>query len=353
MPSRASLPFAAFAALLLVACPPAHAAPLFEEDTALEAELRGPLGRAYKQGPTATPREYDGHWRYTDAAGDAVTLRVRFRQRGNTRRVACALPPLRLNFVKGEVAGTLFDGQDKLKLVGVCERDRDYRDYLLLEYLAYRAFALLTPASFDTRLLELQYVDTAGSGSMRRPGFLLEDVDALAARLGMDELGTPTVSRDELDPDASALAELFAYMIGNTDFSTNRGPRGEDCCHNVKLLTGGERGIVPVPYDFDLSGLVDTPYALPAKALPITDTRTRLFRGLCKAPAHFDRARRRFLERQAEILALFDDSTLLGRRSRSKSLRYLGEFFEVLSEPERFEREIVSACIGGSATPGD
>ncbi len=326
----------------------AKSQPLFEEESALEATLRGPLGRAYRQGPKAEPSEFEGQWRYENAEGETVELKVEFRQRGNMRRVACSLPPLRLDFVKSEVAGTLFDGQNKLKLVGVCERDRDYRDYVMLEYLTYRAYALLTPASLDTRLLELRYDDTVGSASMRRPGFLIEDIDALAARLGMKELGTPYVNREDLDPDASAVAELFAYMIGNTDFSTIRGAKGEDCCHNVKLLTGGEGGIVPVPYDFDSAGLVDTPYALPAKKLPIKDTRTRLFRGICKAPEHFERARTLFLEREDEILGLFGDRKAIGTRTRVRAQRYLRTFFEVLSDPERFERDVVAACVGGA-----
>ena len=298
--------------------------------------------------PEAKPREFDGQWRYERADGETVELKVEFRQRGNMRRMACSLPPLRLDFVKREVAGTLFDGQDKLKLVGVCERDRDYRDYVMLEYLSYRAYALLTPASFDTRLLELRYDDTVGSASMRRPGFLIEDVDALAARLGMKELGTPTVKHEDLDPDASAIAELFAFMIGNTDFSLIRGAKGEDCCHNIKLLTGGEGGIVPVPYDFDSAGLVDTPYALPATKLPIEDTRTRLFRGICKAPEHFERARELFLEHKDEILAVFGDRKALGNRTRAKTQRYLRAFFDVVSDPESFERDVVGACIGGA-----
>ena len=328
---------------------PSHAQMLFEEETVLEATLSGPLGRAYRQRPRVAPSEFDGQWRYKNAAGEAVELKVEFRQRGNMRRVACSLPPLRLDFVRREVEGTLFDGQNKLKLVGVCERDREYRDYVMLEYLAYRAYALVTPASFDTRLLDLRYDDTAGSASMRRPGFLIEDVDALAARNGMTELNAPKVRHADLDPDAAALAELFSYMIGNTDFSLVRGPRGDDCCHNVKLLTGGEAGIVPVPYDFDSAGLVDTPYAAPAKTLPIQDTRTRLFRGSCKAPVHFERARDRFLERQAEIMALFGKDGLLRGRAGSRARRYVAEFFEVLSDPARFEKEIVAACTGGGS----
>ena len=184
---------------------------------------------------------------------------------------------------------------------------------------------------------------------MRRPAFVIEDVDALAARNGMRELGVPGVSPAELDPDAAALLELFELMIGNTDFSTIRGPDGEDCCHNVKLLDGGGAGIVPVPYDFDGAGIVDTPYALPSEKLPIESNRTRYFNGVCKPAAHFERARARLLEREADIIDVFDDRRALGNKMRAQSVRYLREFFTMLRDPEQFEQHVVAACIGGDA----
>ena len=134
----------------------ARADALFATEDPLKVTLRGPLTKVYDEGPSGQSRERTAQWTYNDAEGNRVRHKVRFRQRGNMRRRACFLPPLRLNFIKSELKGTLFEGQDKLKLVGVCDRQRQYRDFLMLEYLAYRAYALLTPASFDTRLLELR-----------------------------------------------------------------------------------------------------------------------------------------------------------------------------------------------------
>ena len=331
--------------VVMAAEPNGSQAPLFEDDAPIALQLRGPLSRAYEQHRQQQASEVAGQLIYDTAEGQPVTLSVKFRQRGNIRRIACALPPLRLNLARKELAGTLFDGQDKLKLVGVCEAGRDYRRYLMLEYFAYRAYALLTPRSFDTRLLDMRYVDTDGGASMRRPAFVIEDVDALAARNGMRELGVPAVSPDELDPDATALLELFQLMIGNTDFSTTRGPDGDDCCHNVKLIAGEGAAIVPVPYDFDSAGIVDTPYALPSEQLPIDSTRTRLFRGLCKPPVHFERARERMLEREDAIIAVFDDRRALGNAMRGDVIRYLRYFFAMLKNPALFERDVLAACV--------
>ncbi|MEM7451956.1 MAG: hypothetical protein AAGA41_07580 [Pseudomonadota bacterium] len=324
---------------------PAQADALFAAEEPLEATLRGPLTKVYDDGPTGESRERTGQWMYDDAEGNRIKFKVRFRQRGNMRRQACFLPPLRLNFIKSELKGTLFDGQDKLKLVGVCDRQRQFRDFLMLEYLAYRAYALLTPASFDTRLLELRYIDSSGSESMRRNAFLIEDIDALAERMDAPALEVERAGTADLDADAAALLELFSLMIGNTDYSTIRGPDGDSCCHNVKLFQGAQ-GIVPVPYDFDSSGLVDAPYALPAKLLPINDVRTRYFNGICKAPEHFEQARTVMLAKKDGVIALFEDHDGLSNKVRSKNVRYIRDFFAMLESDDAFERDVIAACVG-------
>ena len=48
-------------------------------------------------------------------------------------------------------------------------------------------------------------------------------------------------------------------------------------------------------------------------------------------------------------MALFDKGGLLRGRAGSRARRYLREFFEVLSDPARFEQEIVAACTGGGS----
>ncbi len=61
------------------------------------------------------------------------------------------------------------------------------------------------------------------------------------------------------------LLAMFQYMIGNGDYSvTGR--------HNLRILamaTSGPSGFIPVPYDFDYTGLVNTHYAIPGESLGI------------------------------------------------------------------------------------
>jgi hypothetical protein len=326
---------------------PVHGAPLFEAEAPLVATLTGPLTRVYRDARLDEPEYLPAKWVYQDIDGNAVTLDVRIRTRGKSRREVCTFPPLMLNFDKGALDGTHFDGQNKLKLVGPCKPSKSYQQQLVLEWLAYRALELLTPNSFDTRLVRLTYVDTNRKNrSWEHTTFLIEDEKDMAKRNGYKLLETPKLARQRLDPYASALVELFQLMIGNTDYSTIRGPAGSSCCHNVKLMVDEAGTVVPVPYDFDSSGLVDAPYALPPEVVPISDVRKRYFTGICKSSDDWQRAIGRFLTLEPDIVRLFAEEPRLDRRTRSRNVEYIEDFFEILHNPERVQREILDRCRG-------
>src|SRR5690606_37701793 len=79
----------------------------------------------------------------------------------------------------------------------------------------------------------------------------------------------------ELDALSSTRVELFQYMIGNTDFSIVN-------FHNSEVVRLPDGSYHPVPYDFDFSGLVDSPYASPAALLGTRSVRERVYRGFCR-----------------------------------------------------------------------
>ena len=98
----------------------------------------------------------------------------------------CRFPPLRLNFNKTDTVGTLFDGQDKLKLVTRCIKEDRYEKDVLEEYAAYRIFFLLSDVGYRVRLVHLTLNDTDGRLNKvfrQSYGFLIEPVDHLATRV--------------------------------------------------------------------------------------------------------------------------------------------------------------------------
>ena len=89
-----------------------------------------------------------------------------------------------------------------------------------------------------------------------------------------------------VDPEYANLVDVFQYFAGNTDYSPVTGARGETCCHNTNLFGDAAGPVFAVPYDFDMSGLADAPYATPNPELEITSTRDRLYRGRCEHNDH-------------------------------------------------------------------
>jgi hypothetical protein len=109
--------------------------------------------------------------------------------------------------------------------------------------------------------------------------------------------------------------------------------------------TDGEGGFVPIPYDFDQIGLIDKPDALPALGLGIRSVTQRRYRGFCRDPHYLEETIALFRERRGEIERIFAEEVPgIPDRRRRKIERYLGEFWEVLEDPGRLQREIVDRC---------
>ena len=105
---------------------------------------------------------------------DGTELPLKVSPRGKSRRKQCDFPPLRLDFKKKATDGSIFAGQNKLKLVTHCSRRLARGGYLAAEMLAYRLFNTLTDASFRVRAVQIDYVDTDKEHSESWPGFVIE-----------------------------------------------------------------------------------------------------------------------------------------------------------------------------------
>jgi hypothetical protein len=321
--------------------------PLFAERSVLALRLTGPI-REIADDRRAEPEQRPATLAWTDADGAQHSLGIQLRARGKSRRDKdlCAFPPLRLNLRTSEAKGTLFENQDKLKLVTHCERlgrpTPRARDQVDREYLAYRLLSQITDASFRVRLTEVTYVDTDGREDTH-PGFLIEADDRLAARLGLAVSDRAWVQPDALAPALASRVAVFQFLIGNTDFSLIRGPEGESCCHNAVLLTDGER-FVSVPYDFDMTGLVDRPGATPAAGLGVRRVTQRVFRGFCRAPGVLEAAVAAYVEVRPAIERVVAQEGRLSDRARREVERFVARFYDVLDSPRRLRRQVLDAC---------
>jgi hypothetical protein len=263
---------------------------------------------------------------------DGVTYPITLTTRGITRKTmdVCDFPPLRVTFTAPPPDGSLFERQKHLKLVTHCKRSEDFQQKVLLEYSAYKLYNLMTPLSFRARLANIDYIDESGQPYISRIGYFLEEANEVAKRNGLTEAHMPdTIPGELLEPMASARFAVFEYMISNYDWSMRAGPHGTECCHNAKLIraAAGSNTVIPVPYDFDWSGLVDAPYAGVQEGINISNLRQREYRGYC---AHIAQARAfaaQISPRRAEFLGVFQTIPGLQPREQAKAATFIQGFF--------------------------
>lgn len=327
----------------------AEAHPLFQNQEVLKAVLTAPISQAFGQRHQDVRLYLPGQWTYAVGDGETQRLDVSIRTRGHFRREYCELPPLRLNFKKKQVRGTLFTGQNKLKLVAPCRTKPKYQQYVVLEYLAYKTLEIITDRSFKTRLMRLTYVDSDDKKETWTDlVFVIEDDSDMAKRLDLERLYLPEVRYADLDHPQTAIVQLFQLLIANNDYSVIKGSRDEDCCHNVQLLgeKGATTGRIPIPFDFDMSGLVNADYATPPSQVPVRDVRARYFNGLCQPGRYLDDAIALMQSKREEILSLYRNSAELDDKTKANTVAYVEDFFAILDDPKRVEREIVGRCRG-------
>ena len=85
----------------LLCCAAADASPLFDDESVLDVELRGPLSKTLRDNEERAERPFV-------LSIDGVDLDVMVRVRGKSRAETCRFPPLRLGF--SNPADTVFEG---------------------------------------------------------------------------------------------------------------------------------------------------------------------------------------------------------------------------------------------------
>ena len=315
--------------------------PLFLSEEPLEFAVKMDV-KTIKNDNSDDPQYSEGALILTNADGSIKEFALQVKARGHARRVYnfCTFPPIKINFKKSETEGTVFDGQDKLKLVSYCRDIDDYEDWVLKEYLIYKILNLLTENSFKVRLARVTYTDISESGkSVTRYGFLIEDDDQLADRIGGKTTDVLLSNHDRCERNSLDLFTIFQFMIGNTDWWMAR-----PTVHNVLLVALSNGNIIPIPYDFDYSGLVDASYAVTDEKLGIKGVTERLFRGYCRFPGTYEKTSEIFIQKKQEIFNLIQAFELLPEVKRKIMINYLDQFYKVIENPQSFANYINKAC---------
>lgn len=320
--------------------------PLFAGNDTLEVRIEAPFGML------ETDRPVDDYaaakFRYQASDGSEVEFDAGLRTRGNyrLRKEVCPFPPLRVNFAKSQTKGTLFDKQDKLKLVTHCRTgSKSYEQSVVTEYLAYRILNLLTDVSFRARLLRVTYVYTDADREVENYAILIEHRDRMAKRINADLVQVPEVQIIDLRPDIMNLVSVFEYIIANTDYSPLAAAPGENCCHNIVLFQTTGAPYYAVPYDFDQSGIVNAPHAGANPRFGLSSVRQRLYRGRCINNNYLPASIELFSKHRDSIEALVSEQVELKKATRKRVLKFIDNFYRTVSQQKRVEREFVKKCI--------
>jgi hypothetical protein len=322
----------------------ADARRLFRATEPLEFTLTAEFKAINKNRDPASTKRFPAVLSVADESGATRSVPVKLGTRGHFRLMArnCDFVPLRVEFPREETAGTPFEGQTALKLGTHCRNDDSYENYTLREYLTYRLFNLVTPLSFRARLARVTYVDAAATKTMAtRYAIFIEHENEVARRFGGRIVELPRITFADLDAPTLTRMMLFEYMIGNTDFSIF-------ALHNVRIVQDRARHLYPVPYDFDLSGFVHAPYAIPDPRIGIRSVLDRLYRGPCRTIDEFDAAADAFRAKRADMFALLESTRDLAPLARGEAKQYLESFFRSIEKPANVKKQFVDGC---KATP--
>ena len=273
-------------------------------------------------------------------ARDSVRLSipVEMRTRGHFRKMKenCIYPPLLIHFLKNDNhLSSVFNEQVNLKLTMPCQGD----EYVVNEYLVYKIYNLISPQSFRVRLVRVKMEDTK-SKKVTGPfyGFLYEEHAQMASRNNQ----VPVVRKlipEQISPESFIIMAVFEYLIGNTDWSVQY-------LQNIKLLADDSMAVpTAVPYDFDLAGIVDAPYAIPEEELRLSSVRVRRYRGYCITEMErFDSAIALFNRLKNQIYAIYSSCPLLSEKYKKSTAKYLDEFYATINNPKALQKEFGYPC---------
>jgi hypothetical protein len=268
---------------------------------------------------------------------DSLNRKITVKPRGFFRRKNCGFPPIMLNFKSALYANPDSFKLKKVKLVTHCNTGKFSDDYVAREYLLYRMYNVLTDTSLRVRLLRINYNDTRGKKKdATQMGFIIEPIEQLAERKNCVVITSNNLTQKAVMPHTMNTVAIFNYMIANWDWSV-------PFQHNIALIKPathkGSNLVIAVPFDFDLTGVVNATYASEAQPpeVDIKNVRDRIFLGICRSEDVYRAELMRFKSKKEELYNLVRDFEYLSDKSKEDVTDFLDQFFILLDNPRRLD----------------
>jgi hypothetical protein len=267
---------------------------------------------------------FDAVFSFVDLNGKKQTWRTKVEIRGKFRRIKCEeMPPLRLDFKKGDLEEAGLAKFDDLKMVTQCVEDQnEARQLLYKEYLAYKIYNKITDHSYRVQLIKINFKDTDTKESTLQYGFLIEDTAQLRARLNAEKYDNKFgINIDQLDETAYTNVALFQHMIGNADWSIL------EICKNVKVVSKADK-LIAVPYDFDFSEIVSANYANTTLNYNLRLIKANALTEMNEYMTSFEDSIELFNQKKSEIIQLVKKSKLIKKSDRTRIIESINFFYQ-------------------------
>ncbi|MEM6319536.1 MAG: hypothetical protein AAF960_17825 [Bacteroidota bacterium] len=262
---------------------------------------------------------------YLSVTGQNIQTNIKVKARGRSRRKYCDFPPLKIKFDKEELAAYGISGSHKsLKLVTHCTEGTSALQNVLEEFLAYKMYNELTNSSLKVQLVRINYQDSESATVLEKYAFLIEDIDELAERLGGKEVEGFGKEMEQFDTETMNIFATFQFMIGNEDWRL-------PFMRNVKFVALNSGELLPIPYDFDASGLVFAKYAAPDRDLQLESVRQRAFMGRFESKEERAEMVQLFNDRKKQIYRTVENFDFMNRVAKQNVIAYLDSFYEIIN----------------------
>lgn len=309
---------------------------LFDTEGILDITLKGNIGDLLKNRKKEA-KYFPLILTYKNEKVKEVSIPLQVKTRGHFRRIKsnCTYPPLLLKFPGGQNSTDYFPENSSLKLVMPCMGE----EYIVHEWLVYKLYNLVTTKSFRARLVKVTLQDEDDK-KIAEPfyGIILEEEKQVAKRNNDVILKKKIRPQEVMQPSFLKMA-MFEYLIANTDWSV-------EYLQNIKLIASDSNGApVAVPYDFDLAGIVNSPYAKPAGELQMNSVRERRYRGYCVRDMKlFDSTIAFYNGLKNKIYDTYTSCSLLDSKYVKFVVKFLDEFYATINNPKLLKQEFQYPC---------
>ena len=306
----------------------------------LEADFK----QVFKDRDSLSTKKFPARLRFAGENGDTTTLDVELETRGHFRLRTCEFLPLKIRFNREQTRGTMFGGENTLKLGTHCRNNERYVQNTYVEYAANRMYNLLTPLSLKVRLANVTYVDPNNPKfTVTQPGIWFEDQDDLVKQHGGKIVMEQGATGALMEPRQMALNDVFQYFIGNTDWSVY-------ALHNYRIMAHDSTSEwSAIAYDFDWSGLVNAPYAKPDPKIMekyrVSRVTDRVYRSVsCYPPELMSQVLGLFQTKKDSLLGTLREIPDLSPERLKEAEDYLGKFYRELEDPKTVKKVFEEPC---------